>query len=211
MLLLALSPVASVSTSADIVVFDDGRVLEISSLEIRGSITVLELEGGGRIAIPSERIVSVGPYEGNQTTESPGSVDEGDDSDSWRVWAGDYAGIIEGAAERYRLSPSLLTAIARVESNFDPFAVSHKGACGLMQLIPETADRFGVKDVFDPEENLEGGARYFRWLLDRFEGKTELALAAYNAGEQAVERYRGIPPYIETRDYVTKVMERAGL
>jgi soluble lytic murein transglycosylase-like protein len=127
----------------------------------------------------------------------------------WRRLAGHYAEPIALVAARHDLEPALLAAVAKVESNFDPFAVSHKGACGILQLLPETAQRFGVDDLFDLEQNLDGGARYLRWLLDRFEGDTELALAAYNAGENAVDRYGGIPPYPETKAYVVRVLKRA--
>ena len=101
--------------------------------------------------------------------------------------------------------------MARIESNFNVYAVSPKGACGILQLIPETAERFGVEDVFDAGENIDGGARYLRWLLERFDGDTRLALAAYNAGENAVQRYGGIPPYRETQDYVRKVLGKVDL
>jgi soluble lytic murein transglycosylase-like protein len=116
--------------------------------------------------------------------------------------------MIRTVAAEYDLDPAVITAMVQVESNFDPYAVSHKGACGLLQLIPATAERFGVKDVFDPRDNLAGGARYFRWLLDRFENRMEFALAAYNAGENAVTHYDGIPPYRETRDYVARVLRK---
>jgi soluble lytic murein transglycosylase-like protein len=96
--------------------------------------------------------------------------------------------------------------MAQTESAFDPVAVSHKGAAGLLQLMPATAERFGVQDVFDVPQNVEGAAKYLKWLLERFEGRTELALAGYNAGEGSVDRYQGIPPYRETRDYVTRVL-----
>ena len=120
------------------------------------------------------------------------------------------AELIGTAAERHDLDPAMLTAIAEVESAFDPSAVSSAGACGLMQLMPETAERFGVRDVFDVEQNGEGGARYLSWLLDRFQGDAALALAGYNAGEGAVERHNGVPPYRETRQYVTRVLEGIG-
>jgi soluble lytic murein transglycosylase-like protein len=99
----------------------------------------------------------------------------------------------------------LVIAVIQVESNFDPNALSPKNAQGLMQLIPETAERFGVKDVWDPEQNLRGGMAYLRWLLDYFRGDVRLALAGYNAGEGAVERHQGVPPFDETQDYVRKV------
>jgi soluble lytic murein transglycosylase-like protein len=105
----------------------------------------------------------------------------------------------------YGLNADLVMAIVQVESNFDPNALSPKNAQGLMQLIPETAQRFGVKDVWDPEQNLRGGMAYLRWLLEHFEGDVTLALAGYNAGEGVVQRYQGVPPFGETREYVRRV------
>ena len=99
-------------------------------------------------------------------------------------------------------------AVIRQESGYDPFAVSVKGAKGLMQLMPETARQLGVKDVFDPAENVRGGVELLRELIDRYDGDRRLALAAYNAGEGAVERYGGVPPYPETRDYVSRIEDR---
>lgn len=109
-------------------------------------------------------------------------------------------------AAAYDLEERLLRAVIKAESDFDHKAVSHKGAMGLMQLMPETGKEYGVRDFFDPEENIRAGARHLRKLLDRYFGDYELALAAYNAGETAVEKYNGIPPYPETREYVRKIM-----
>ena len=108
-------------------------------------------------------------------------------------------------APRYAIDPQLVMALIAVESGFDAAAVSPKNAQGLMQLIPGTAARFGVKDVFNALDNLKGGLAYLRWLMAYFKGDVALVLAAYNSGEETVERYRGIPPYKETRDYVTKI------
>jgi hypothetical protein len=113
-------------------------------------------------------------------------------------------------APEYKLEPYLVLAIIAIESNFDPFVVSPKNAQGLMQLIPETAVRFGVRNTMDPTQNIRGGMSYLRWLLAYFEGDITLAAAAYNAGERAVERYRGVPPYAETRHYVMKLQRLVG-
>lgn len=118
--------------------------------------------------------------------------------------------LIGPIAARYNLSPELLRGVVAAESGFDPRAVSPAGAMGLMQLMPATARALGVNDPFDPAANLDGGARYLRQLLDRFQGDTRLALAAYNAGPGAVERYHGVPPYKETRAYVQRVLATAG-
>ena len=118
--------------------------------------------------------------------------------------------LIVSTAERHAIDPDLVRAVVKVESNFNPAAVSRKGATGLMQLMPTTARRFGVGNIFDPEENLDGGVRYLKHLLGLFEGNLALSLAAYNAGEKAVARYGGIPPYPETRRYVRKVSSLYG-
>jgi hypothetical protein len=117
---------------------------------------------------------------------------------------------IREAAERNGVSPALVEAVIRVESAFNPWAVSPKGAQGLMQLMPRTASALGVRDSFNPRQNIEGGVRHLRYLLDRYPGNLSLALAAYNAGEGAVDYYGGVPPYAETRQYVQQVLRRAG-
>jgi len=109
-------------------------------------------------------------------------------------------------AKQHRLQPALLFAVMKAESSFNPVVVSKAGAVGLMQLVPETAMRHGVRNLYDTDENVAGGARHLRYLLDRFHGNTRLALAAYNAGERKVDRYGKIPPYKETRHYVQKVL-----
>ena len=110
------------------------------------------------------------------------------------------------AAQQHHVQPALLLAVMKAESSFNPIVISKAGAVGLMQLVPETAIRHGVRNLYDANENITGGAKHLRYLLDRFHGNTRLALAAYNAGERKVDRYGKIPPYKETQDYVKKVL-----
>ena len=122
-----------------------------------------------------------------------------------------YTAEIQEIARAHGVDPGLITAVMRTESGFDPTAVSSKGAGGLMQLMPGTAAALGVVDRFNPRENIRGGVRHLRYLLDRYQGRVALALAAYNAGEGIVDAYRGIPPYPETQQYVRRVLREAGL
>ena len=117
----------------------------------------------------------------------------------------DIEQLVRKLAPQYAVDPKLVLAVISAESAFNPQAVSPKNAQGLMQLIPQTAERFGVKQVFVPAENIKGGMAYLRWLLAFFQGDVRLVLAAYNAGERAVEKYRGIPPYAETQNYVNRI------
>jgi len=125
-------------------------------------------------------------------------------------YSGEYDHHINAAASLYRVSTDLVKAVIQVESEFDRMAVSSKGAQGLMQLMPSTARRHGVLDPFDARQNIFGGVQHLRFLLDLFPGDLGLALAAYNAGENAVLRYRGVPPYRETRNYVQKILGLLG-
>lgn len=119
-----------------------------------------------------------------------------------------FADLIDSAADRYRLDPALLHAVIRAESAYNPNAMSDKGAAGLMQLMPATAQRYGVRDRLNPVENIEGGARYLSDLLEMFQSDVKLAVAAYNAGENSVKRHGyQIPPIQETRDYVVRVLD----
>lgn len=117
-----------------------------------------------------------------------------------------HAQLVARLAPKFDVDPRFALAIARTESNFDPLARSPKNAQGLMQLIPDTAERFGVRNAFDPEQNVRGGLAYLRWLLRRFDGDVVLTAAAYNAGEGAVTRHGGVPPYAETREYVRRIL-----
>ncbi len=113
--------------------------------------------------------------------------------------------IVREASDRHRVDPALVRAVIETESNWNPKAWSHKGAGGLMQLIPTTAQRWGAYDVFNPQQNIDAGVKHLKWLLERYNGNLDLALAAYNAGEGAVDRAHGVPAYRETRDYVQRV------
>ncbi|MGD9253164.1 MAG: lytic transglycosylase domain-containing protein [Holophagae bacterium] len=118
----------------------------------------------------------------------------------------DLRRLVKEISLEHGLDPKLVDSLVRVESAYNPKAVSHRGAMGLMQLMPQTAKRLRVANPFDPESNIRGGVREFARLIERYSGNLQLALAAYNAGENAVARYRGIPPYSETRNYVSKIM-----
>jgi Transglycosylase SLT domain len=115
--------------------------------------------------------------------------------------------LIQEISQRHGVDPELVKAVAKAESNFNPRAVSYKGALGIMQLIPETAKRFGVTNVWDPKQNIEGGVRFLKFLIDMFPDNLPYILAAYNAGENAVLKYRGIPPYRETQAYIRKITQ----
>lgn len=128
----------------------------------------------------------------------------------YRGEQGPYVNEIRDAAERYGVPIKLVSAVIRAESGFNPRAVSRTGAQGLMQLMPATASILGVRNSFDPRQNIDGGVRHLRGLIDRFPHSLPLAIAAYNAGEKAVSQYGGIPPYPETKDYVTKVLSFYG-
>ncbi len=129
-------------------------------------------------------------------------------ADSGRTALGraDLKELVHSVSREHGIDPKLVDALVRVESSYDPDAVSHRGAMGLMQLMPETAQRLDVNDPFDPEENVRAGVKEFARLVERYSGNLQLALAAYNAGEGAVAQYRGVPPYAETRAYVSRIL-----
>ncbi|HZN55648.1 MAG TPA: lytic transglycosylase domain-containing protein [Candidatus Polarisedimenticolaceae bacterium] len=203
--------------ATDLVVFEDGRGIRVGAFVIADGLAQLTLEDGSTLGVPSGSIVAVEraidpgdllpAAEPLRPEEATALADDLRAGERWRQAAGKHADLIAAAADRNALDRAFLAAVAKIESNFDPFAVSPRGACGVLQLMPKTAKRFGVRNLFDAAENIDGGARYLRWLLDRFDGRVDLALAAYNAGEGAVDHHHGIPPYAETRGYVIKVLD----
>jgi hypothetical protein len=198
---------ASPAAHADLAVFTDGRVLRVEDAQLVGEKIHLVLIGGGLLEIPALRIDRVVDDEVDHS--QPPFAFGGDCNPSWREYrlpdAIPYADLIEDAARAADLDPRLLAALVRAESNFDPVAVSRVGARGLCQLMPSAAADHKVRDVFDPAENLRGGATHLRVLLDRFES-LDLALAAYNAGAATVDRYGDVPPYRETRGFLRRIL-----
>jgi hypothetical protein len=205
-LVLIVVTVLALPASAEIVAFADGRTLKAADAYLDGDEIVIELRGGGSLRVPAVRVDRVIADE----VEDRRPVPEFEDC-PW-AWTGEtrpdgipFGDEIWAAAETAGIHPWLLVQLVRAESNFDETAVSRAGASGLTQLMPSTAVAQGVDDVFDAEQNLRAGAEYLKSMLDRFDSLT-LALAAYNAGPTTVDRYDGIPPYRETREYVRKVV-----
>ena len=202
--------------------FEDGRHLRVASYEVvEGDRLTVGLVGGGSMTIPLdvvERIVdeeyerpvpialdadriAVGP-----PAEASRSVRALSES-PYSSFSSPYSSQILAAAKEHKVDPAFIAAVIKVESNGHAHAVSRKGARGLMQLMPATARRLGVRSPFDPRDNIRGGVAYLAELAERFgETNADLILAAYNAGEHAVEEYGGVPPYRETRDYVKRVL-----
>ena len=185
------------SASADIAVMASGKILYIDRFERADEELTLFLTGGGEVTVPSDLVANIVP---NEIVE-----DQGADPAQVQLLP-HLESVIQPAAAKYGLDPNLVAAVIWAESSGDPNAVSKKGARGLMQLMPATARALGVGNVLDPAQNVDGGSHYLRQMLDEHDGDLSLALAAYNAGPDAVRQYGGVPPYPETRDYVGRVM-----
>lgn len=189
---LALLLGTATAARADYVVLRSGARLNVTGYEILGDRYRLHLQGGTAV-VPVDDIVGIEPDEIFAPIEEPLSEKT------------PFQKIIRAAAERYGIDADLVHCVVAVESNFNPKAVSPKNASGLMQLMPQTAAQYGVKNVFDPEENVNAGTRYLKELLWKYRNLT-LALAAYNAGPERVDRYgRRVPPYLETMKYVQRI------
>ena len=213
---------AALPSEGALVVFGDGRHLRVESFRLKDADRIsLSLVGGGTMTIPLELVDRIVDEEYERPVPAPGEdgasragTPETKPRQSIRAFEENlpvfspYSKEILEAAKKYRIDPALIAAVIRAESNFAPGAISRKGARGLMQLMPATARRMGVRRDFDPRENIRGGTAYLAELANRFgDTAVDLILAAYNAGERAVEEFGGVPPYRETRAYVNRVTE----
>lgn len=199
--LIAICLLAAVPARAEIAVFANGSTMKIDSHRVVEGQAVLALRGGGQMEMVLGEFEGFVPDEVFEEILREAPADAGPEA---------IRALARKAAKRHGLDADLVFAMIAVESNYEPQAVSRKGARGLMQLMPQTAAHLGVEDAFDPEQNVDGGSRYLKQLLNLYGGDTTKALAAYNAGPGAVQRHGGVPPYRETRAYVKKVLKKAG-
>jgi hypothetical protein len=199
---------------AELVVFQEGRVVKADSYRVIGDQLEIGLAGGGSYLVDLDRVerivddeVVISDVEVKQDDGgTPVSYDLSYREDRKPLFNTPYDRMITIEAKRFGVDASLVSALIRAESNYEPRAVSRKGARGLMQLMPATARRLSVAYPFDPVSNVRGGVRYLKELLDRFDHRPDLILAAYNAGENAVETFGGVPPYRETVGYVKRIL-----
>ncbi len=213
----AMSLTSPAPGSAELVVFTDGHFIRVDAYSVEGEKVRLELPSGGIMVLPLRRISRVID---DVVAEDPEPMDS---TAPWvfplrfdsaqAVPEGPYGELIHETAQRHGLNPALVSAVIRAESAYRPKAVSVKGARGLMQLMPATAERFGLDPdlSFEPALNVDAGCRYLRWLADRFDDDLTRVLAAYNSGEGTVARYGGVPPYRETRGYLRRIFKHLGL
>ena len=181
-----------------------GKTLKIDALRCDGKACIATLAGGD-IEVRPQDVLRVDPDE--EVDPEPALASPMDGASRRKVRDRNIEEIVAEAANKYALPRSLVRAVARAESALNPFAVSAKGAQGVMQLMPGTALELGVQNAFDPAQNIDGGARLLRQLLEKYEGRVAEALAAYNAGAGAVSKHRGVPPYAETRGYIRRVVK----
>ena len=192
---IVLAALAAAPARAEIALLASGQTLKLDAHRSEDGLLVLALKGGGEVRLPPPAVRGFVPDEVLDEVEAAPA-------------GSDLVRLVEQAAERHGLDPGLVLAVVSVESGFRPEAVSAKGAQGLMQLMPRTAASLGVSDALDPEQNVDAGVRHLEALVRLYDGDLTRALAAYNAGQGAVARHGGVPPYRETRAYVRRVLER---
>lgn len=210
-LIAAAAAVGGAEARADLVVLRSGRTLSVRSHRVEGDRMVLGLRGGGEVVCDASLVVRVDPDEvPREAGEASASAETASAADASALAVGleTLDALIQPLARHHGVDPVLVHAVVAVESGYRPAARSPRGAMGLMQLMPAVAARYGVGDPYEPRANLEAGIRHLKWLLDRYDLHT--ALAAYNAGEGAVLRYGGVPPFPETRAYVARIVQRLG-
>ena len=195
-LLIAVAAVGP-SARAEYVALRNGQRLNVTGYELIGDKYRLQMNGG-TVEVRAEDVVAIEPEEAFAAIPQPKADPAADPNAPFHE-------MIQDAAARYKMDVDLITSVIAAESNFDPKAVSRRNARGLMQLMPQTAVKLGVQNVFDPRQNIDGGTRYLRDLLQRYNNNLVLALAAYNAGPERVQRYGNVPPYSETISYVRRV------
>lgn len=179
---------------AEYVVLKSGQRLIVTGYQLVGDTYKLQLSGGSA-ELPASEVVAIEPEELFRAEPRPPLANI------------PYANFIQSAAQHHGVDADLIVSVITAESKFNPKAISRKNARGLMQLLPQTATRLGVKNIFDPRENIEGGTKYLRELLDLYHNDLALALAAYNAGPKRIEQYKTVPPYRETISYVRRVQQ----
>jgi hypothetical protein len=212
---MAAFALGSVSrVNAEIISFTNGRTMAVKDYRIDGDTITVTLRQGGEATFNKALVSSIQPSEVPEVEEidgvapapfSPIATVVAQISAVQPLDSRPFAGLIERVALKHGIDPELVHAVVRAESNYQPHAKSHVGARGLMQVMPATGRDFGVRDLYDPEKNLEAGVQYLKFLLARFNHIQ--AIAAYNAGPATVRKYRGIPPFEETQNYVKKVLD----
>jgi hypothetical protein len=215
---IALAALAS-PAGASIALFVDGRAMKIDAYKVVGENDIrLTLKSGGAITVPLSRVDRIVDdeivppaivEEVKKAVEKDGGIFP---NRSWHydnhrgpIFKSKFDMLIVEAAKKFDVDAALVSAVIKAESDFNAREVSDKGARGLMQLMPSTAERFGVTDSYDPVANIYGGVRYLHWLLETFKGNADLAVAAYNAGEGNVWKYNGVPPFRETINYISRI------
>jgi len=205
---------AASMASAEIVVMTSGGTLSVKGHKTNGDLVTLILRNGGEVTCDKSLIERITPDEvphpEPEAAVEPDAEKAPQPSRTAMLRDSIYSELIASAAEAHGVDPILVQALIQVESNYKPRAKSNKGAMGLMQIMPATAREYKVRNAYDPKANIEAGIKKLKGLLDKFQ-VVDLALAAYNAGEGAVQKFNGIPPYRETQNYVTRILSIAGL